>query len=75
MGGAEGAEQVVDQLVQAVPVEGGVPSERTEIWIGFDDARCRSWMISRKFSSPIHSLSDVKPDQSRKAKYHDMMVG
>jgi hypothetical protein len=27
-----------DGLVQAVPVAGGVPSERTDIWIGFDDA-------------------------------------
>jgi Domain of unknown function (DUF5916) len=28
-----------DDLIQAVPVSRGVPSERTEVWIGFDDAR------------------------------------
>src|SRR5687768_12480065 len=27
-----------DDLIQAVPVSRGVPSERTEVWIGFDDA-------------------------------------
>ncbi len=27
----------ISQLVQAVPEEDGVPSERTEVWIGFDD--------------------------------------
>ena len=28
----------VDDLIQAIPVSRGVPSERTEVWIGFDDA-------------------------------------
>jgi len=28
----------LDDLIQAVPVSRGVPSERTEVWIGFDDA-------------------------------------
>jgi hypothetical protein len=28
-----------DDLIQAVPVSRGAPSERTEVWIGFDDAR------------------------------------
>ncbi|MBM4184168.1 MAG: carbohydrate binding family 9 domain-containing protein [Gemmatimonadetes bacterium] len=32
------AERMFDQLVQAVPVAGADPSERTEIWIAFDDA-------------------------------------
>jgi hypothetical protein len=27
-----------DDLIQAVPVSRGVPSERTEVWIGYDDA-------------------------------------
>ena len=27
-----------DDLIQAVPVSRGAPSERTEVWIGFDDA-------------------------------------
>ncbi len=27
----------IDEFVQAVPVEDGVPSQRTEVWIGFDD--------------------------------------
>ena len=27
-----------DDLIQAVPVSRGVPSERTDVWIGFDDA-------------------------------------
>jgi hypothetical protein len=27
-----------DNLVQIVPVQGAAPSERTEVWIGFDDA-------------------------------------
>ena len=27
-----------DDLIQAVPVSRGVPSERTQVWIGFDDA-------------------------------------
>jgi hypothetical protein len=27
----------IDQFVQSVPVEDGEPSERTEIWFGFDD--------------------------------------
>ena len=28
-----------DDLIQAVPVSRGAPSERTEVWIGFDEAR------------------------------------
>src|SRR5688572_9818714 len=28
-----------DDLIQAVPVSRGEPSERTEVWIGFDDAK------------------------------------
>ena len=30
-----------DDLIQAVPASRGVPSERTEVWIGFDDANRR----------------------------------
>ncbi|MQA89506.1 MAG: hypothetical protein GEU90_04645 [Gemmatimonas sp.] len=33
-----GATPPIDDLIQAVPVARGVPSERTEVWIGFDDA-------------------------------------
>jgi hypothetical protein len=33
------ASRAFDQLIQAVPEAGGVPSERTEVWIGFDDER------------------------------------
>jgi hypothetical protein len=32
------ASRAFDGLVQAVPEAGGVPSERTEVWLGFDDA-------------------------------------
>lgn len=32
------AARAFDDLIQAVPEAGGVPSERTEVWIGFDDA-------------------------------------
>jgi len=28
----------IDELVQAVPTAGGVPSERTEVWIAYDDS-------------------------------------
>jgi hypothetical protein len=28
----------IDELVQAVPVSRGTPSERTEVWIGYDEA-------------------------------------
>jgi hypothetical protein len=31
------AERAFDDLIQAVPVAGGQPSQRTEVWIGFDD--------------------------------------
>ncbi|MEQ1855392.1 MAG: DUF5916 domain-containing protein [Longimicrobiales bacterium] len=31
------AARAFDQLVQAVPVAGGIPSQRTEVWLGFDD--------------------------------------
>jgi hypothetical protein len=31
-------DRAFDDLVQAVPVSGGEPSERTEVWLGFDDA-------------------------------------
>jgi hypothetical protein len=31
-------DRAFDDLVQAVPVPGGEPSERTEVWLGFDDA-------------------------------------
>jgi len=32
------ADRAFDALVQAVPVSGAEPSERTEVWLGFDDA-------------------------------------
>ncbi len=31
------AERMFDALIQAVPEAGGTPSERTEVWFGFDD--------------------------------------
>jgi hypothetical protein len=31
-------DRAFDDLVQAVPVSGGEPSERTEVWLGFDDS-------------------------------------
>ena len=41
-----------DDLIQAVPVSRGAPSERTEVWIGFDDARlyvaARVWDSARR---------------------------
>jgi len=31
-------ERSFEELIQAVPESGGAPSERTEVWLGFDDA-------------------------------------
>ncbi len=31
------ATRAFDELIQAVPESGGAPSERTEVWLGFDD--------------------------------------